>query len=254
VKSATGLSLVTRKPGPPGGEEVTAVPKGSPFARLAVDKDVVAVFDGEAIHLRKAGKWTTVKIAPKLQPPMMGVPGQVVLSGSTLYGAWAKGEWGGALVAFDVATGKWKELGATGDPVTDLETDASGSLWVTRGQMHMGMYLGALERIAAGGGRTEIARVTVDGVRVAWDLEPTSFEAVAIDGDKVYVLSSVHGLVRREQASGAWTRVTPWWPGFTYVSDAHVRGDIAVIATYDAGVWIADLAQGTVKRVPYAKR
>jgi hypothetical protein len=84
--------------------------------------------------------------------------------------------------------------------------------------------------------------------RLAWELPPASFDAIAFDEEsRLHLLTGELGVVRRD--GKRWTRLTPAWPEGAIVSGLAVRGELLVIATFDAGVLLWNVATGKARRV-----
>jgi hypothetical protein len=166
------------------------------------------------------------------------------------------GEWGGALASLDIGTGAWKAYPQVDEPVTDLVAEPNGRPWVAMGLSHLGGRKGSLSHLDASG-LTAVAKVdgfvnvvggAVTHARLAWELPPASFDAIAFDEEsRLHLLTSELGVVRRDGKH--WTRLTPAWPEHVYVSGLAVRGALLMIATFDAGVLLWDVATGKARRV-----
>jgi hypothetical protein len=84
---------------------------------------------------------------------------------------------------------------------------------------------------------------------LGWDLPLATFDALAFDErGQLHVLTVDLGVVRRD--GERWTRLTPGRPEDGIgVSGLAVRGGTLVIATYDAGVLLWDVATGKARQV-----
>ena len=224
--------------------------------RVAADGATLVVWEQTRIHVKTGdAPFRTTPVAPPPSPPR-GVPVHALAAKGRLYLGYAAGEWGGALVSMDLGTGVARvEPGSemTDQPVTGLTLDPTGKVWVTRGQSHLGANQGALHvldgetwRLVAGSPGSWSQSKLPAG---EWNLGATAFEGVAFDAEgTLHLLSGSLGLVRREPAGG-FVRLTPQWPSWVYVDGLIIRGEKALIGTFDAGVLVFDMKRGTTARV-----
>lgn len=230
-----------------------------PFV-IAADATTLVVWEPSHVHVADAaGGWRTVPTTVPSAPTTRGGPKHAQLAGGELWLGYGAGEWGGAVVAVNLATGASRlelegEPVGGGLPVTGMATDAQGALWVARGLSHLGMNAGTLER-RDGGAWTLVARSPGafgpgKGLPTAgWNLAATSFDGLALDaaGEPWMVTGSL-GLVRRSSV-GSFEVLTPGWPSFAYVTGVALRGTVAIIATFDAGVLLFDTKTRVTRRV-----
>lgn len=213
------------------------------------------------LHVLGAGGWKSVPVGPLPETGRLASPSasrHVLLTADRLFLGFGAGEWGGALASLDLATGVWKTYPEFDDPVRDLGAGPDGTPWVAVGLSHLGGVKGTLSRLD-GSRWKAVARIhgfsmfreTTTRARLAWDLPLASFDALAFDAsDRLHLLSGELGVARRDGAR--WTRLTPAWPEHVYVSGLAVRGDLLVIATFDAGVLLWDAGTGRARRVALA--
>jgi hypothetical protein len=208
----------------------------------------------EVLFHRGPGGWEAVPIKPP--PSLMPVPvrreqaDHALLAGGALYLGYDRGEWGGALLALDVLTGRCARMklrAGWGLPIRDLRSGPGTALWVVEGLAHLSGREGRLSRSEGKGWRT-LCSSSREG-RVAWDLSPACLDAVDFDGKgRLVLLSGDLGLVRLD--GNRWTRLTPDWPRFAFVSCLHVTpAGVAVVGLYDAGVLLIDLKSRLARRV-----
>jgi hypothetical protein len=221
-------------------------------AVMAGDASSLVILDGHKVRRLRGTSWTSVSMAA---PPreVTGVPRHLVLDRDHLYVGWDEGEWGGALFVLDVGTGHWGAGPEDGTPVHDLAVDSSGAVWAALGLAHLGGIKGSLWRKDASGW-TRVASTSDarDTGSTGWNLPPDSFEAITFDaqGDPL-LLTGTMGIVRRE-SGGTWTQRTRRWPAshYLYVRGLALEGNVAVIASLDAGIWLWDLDHEEVRRIP----
>jgi hypothetical protein len=218
---------------------------------LAAGQDALVLLQPGQLHVLRAGSWKSMSIE---SAPGRGSSHVLVTRDRVLMGFDA-GEWGGALVSLDLATGASTPYPVT-DPVTDLVAGPDGTPWAVMGLAHMGLVKGTLSRLDASAW-TVVAKV--DGFeghggkhevneRVGWSLPLASFDAAAFDEQgRLHVLTGELGVVRRDGEH--WTQLTPGWPDFVYVRGLAVRGALLVIATFDAGVVLWDTSTGKARRL-----
>jgi len=82
-----------------------------------------------------------------------------------------------------------------------------------------------------------------------WPFGPTDFNSIGFDQkNRLYLLTGSYGVVRFE--SGKWTRLTPDWPDYVYLSSLLIAPDgKGIIGTYDAGVLLWDFETQKIDRV-----
>lgn len=237
--------------------ELRAEVAGKVALRVASDRDTLVVWEPARLHVRRGeSAFTTVSVAPLANAPR-GVPIHSAVTRGRLYLGYASGEWGGALVSIDLASGASRIEDAgdmTGQPVTQIARDASGSLWVTRGQSHLGANAGSLYVLDASGGFRLVAGspgkwAATKTEKREWNLPETAFDGVAFDREgRLYMTCGNLGLVRRE-TTGGFVQLTSAWPKFVYVEGLVMHEDTALIATYDSGVIAFDVKTGQSARI-----
>ena len=176
------------------------------------------------------------------------------LLGNKLYVGRDRGEFGGALYELDLSSARWRNLNGkvNSKPVVDLRRGPDGSLWIVSGLSHMGLRYGQIARLTAEGVQIDLT-VTHDGCSVGnWKHEPSSFSALDFTsrGEPV-LLAEELGLLVRQQ--GDWKRLTPDWPGFTYLSSLLIVGEEKfLIGTSDAGLVFVSLRERKEKIIRFA--
>jgi hypothetical protein len=260
------------------GERYLAVKEGSGFARrelaprlrreppesdlpaplyLAADDSSIVVLDGRVVHwLDENGEWHEHEIVERNpRPHRMGIPSEALLVGRVLYLGYDRGEWGGALMVVDVETGN-SDVAPSGIhghdlPLRDLARAPDGKVWIVRGLAHLGLDEGELGILDGGVLATIAASSGAKGGKVRnFSLASSSFDAVAFDAEgRALLLTGRQGVLRREGAG--WVQLTRGWPEKEYVSvqDLELERETLVIAMYDAGVLLWNLADGEVRRV-----
>jgi hypothetical protein len=130
-----------------------------------------------------------------------------------------------------------------------LKRAPDGKVWAVEGLAHLGLREGILD--VYDGKEWTAFCCSSKGKMSNWNLGPASLDSVAFDREgRVYVLSGHFGLTRYE--GGNWTRLTPGWPRFQYVSSLHLTASgVAVIGMYDAGVLLVDLQSNQSRRVKF---
>lgn len=220
-------------------------PKGEP--NVTANNDKIVLFDGSNLHSYDGTGWKTVTMGPrKTSSGDMGGPNQMVLHEGSLYMAYDRGEWGGALWVVDLATGQPTKAPGPELPVRDLAVDAAGQLWVIRGLAHLGLQEGDARVLASGKWRIVVAS-EAKGPSIGWDIVKEPYDAIAFDKDgKALLLTGSKGVLPQ---SSRWAPVMAWPQSYMYVQDLEVVGATWVIATYDAGVILFDSEKKTVRRV-----
>lgn len=238
-----------------------ATAKKTPL-RVATAGATIVVWEPTRLHVKRGTEpFHAVALKPLPDAPR-GIPIHVRAIGDRLYLGSSSGEWGGALVSIDLASGEQRiEPGdtMTTQPVMGLATDRDGKLWVARGLSHLGANQGSLHaldgaafRLVAGspggwgGPKLPVAE---------WNLPQTAFAGVAFDArGTLYLATEGLGLVRHE-AGGGFTRLMPDWPKESlYVNGLVIHDDVALIGTFDAGIIAFDLTRGTVTRIAIGAR
>lgn len=231
---------------------------------IAADQDVLVVLVSPRLYRFEAGEWRTTglrRISHDREGIFAPLPGHALLLGRRLFLGYARGEWGGDLVAIDIDSGELVELGGmnlgSDAPVSCLTLDRRGQLWAVRGLSHLELSTGALYRLdgdrwtlIAGNEGLHPEEKDEDIERAGdWSLPLTSFEGVAFDrANRAYLLADHLGLLRQE-APGGWTRVTPSWPDHAYVNGLVLQERTAVLGTGDAGLVLVDLADGSMRLI-----
>lgn len=221
-------------------------PKGEP--NVTANEDKIVLFDGANIHSYDGTSWKSVAMGPRqTSAGDMGGPNQMVLHGGSLYMAYDRGEWGGALWVVNLTTGAAVKAPGPELPVRDLAVDPAGQLWAVRGLAHLGLRDGDLRVLTSGKWRIVVASEAKDP-SVGWDIVKEPYDAVAFDKDgKALLLTGSKGVLPQ---SANWTPTMNAWPeAYMYVQDLEVVGATWVIATYDAGVILYDTAGKTARRV-----
>lgn len=226
---------------------------------LAVEGETIVILSGTRLHRSESGKWTSRQV-PKRDGKFPGFPKHCVLHQKRLYLGSDRGEWGGELVSLDLDGLAWRDEPPTGVkpgldlPVRDVRIDRKGALWVVRGLAHLGLHEGMLHRLDAHGFQLIASSNRAIGKHPTerggdWNLDGTSFDAIAFDEqNRPHLLTGSLGVVRRD-AKGGWSRLTPSWPDFAYVQGLSIVGSTAVIGTYDAGLVLLDLGTGATRSV-----
>lgn len=237
----------------PEGLEAETLPwlrvAGTPDTLVLLSTKTVYVWTGEGFEAK------ALQALPK-DPGIRGIPNHVLREGSTLLVGFDRGEWGGGLLRLNLEDGSFEALTQPGEeerghslPVQALERAPDGSIYAVLGLAHLGLRNGILLRAKAEL-RFDVvvftdafdAEATQD-----WSHPATSFHDIAFDTQgRLHLLTGGLGVLRRD-AEG-WTRLTPSWPEFMYVDTLHVRGDVAVIGAYDAGLLFWDLSNDTWRR------
>ncbi|MFO0677641.1 MAG: hypothetical protein U0169_13990 [Polyangiaceae bacterium] len=232
---------------------------------IAAEGTSVVLVEPTAIHESEGGAFVSRPIGPSPEPWVLGkrAPRHVRAWKGRVFFGYARGEWGGALHSLDRTTLTWRDEtidpeddGASRTiPVTGLDVDDRGRLWVTRGLAHLGIHDGDLsvrERdtwttLARSPGMSGRGR-TGDGPSRAlgWSLPASSFDGLATDGEGCLVASGNVGLVRRA-GDGTWRTILPW--NFLYADGVVVVAGKIVVGTFDAGLVVVDERAGTVRRV-----
>ena len=238
-----------------------AAAKKTPF-RAAADGATLVVWEPTRLHVKiGAEPFRTVALKTLPDAPR-GFPVHVRAASGRLYLGSSAGEWGGALVSIDLASGASRIEPAdtmTTQPVMGLTTDRDGKLWVARGLSHLGANQGSLHALESGAWRLVAGSPGGWGgpklPRAEWNLPETAFAGVGFDSrGGLYVATENLGLVRREPRGG-FTRLMADWPKTSlYVCGLVIHDDVALVGTYDAGVIAFDLARGTVTRIALGAR
>jgi hypothetical protein len=236
---------------------------------LAADPDMLVLLCPGQLHVLRAGGWQSVPVGHWPVSNVLASRGRrhALLTADLLLVGFNAGEWGGALVSLDLATGAWKAYPQIDEPVTDLVAGPDGRPWVAEGISHITVIKGSLIRLDASGWK---AAAKVEGswsfvggsrarrfdivahARLAWDLPPASFDAIAFDEEgRLHLLTGALGVVRRD--GRRWTRLTPRWPEHIDVTGLTVRGTLLTIATFNAGVLLWNIATGKARRVALAQ-
>jgi hypothetical protein len=244
VRTERGISLLEDRDGWSALEAPPELSTIDAFARIAADRRHLAVLAGDALHVRRDGRWSHYPHDEETMR-MGAVPSQLVIAGDRLYAGYDRGEWGGRLLAFDLGTGRVQEIatqreGELALPVRGLGVARDGRLWIARGLAHLGLRRGRLGFLHTEEFTLVSSADEEDGARTAWSLEPQAFDAMALDAaDRVYVATGSLGVVRRDAEH--WTRLTPGWPSeHVYVSGLLVYGETLVIGLNDAGILLVD--------------
>lgn len=224
----------------------------SPTAwRLAVGGDRVVLLGSKlafSCNLPHC-KWSRTKIRQDLWSGRGGTnePRAILVYGSQVFVAVNQGEWGGGLWSLALTTGEVSLVEGDSEPATGLALDDEGRVWATWGLAHGVSKQGTL-RILEGGKWKLISRTdNLDRKRQEnWLLPPTSFESVAIDRGRVFLLTSTLGVV--ELVDGSWRQRTTDWPGDEYVYALGVQTDTAFIVISFHRVLVWNLRSGA-KRV-----
>jgi hypothetical protein len=220
---------------------------------LCADESSVVLLAKDRLFRFTDDRWISSMLNPRpVTEGIRGGPRRVLLTGKTLYLGFDRGEWGGGLLSLDVNTGDWDapSRGLSELPVRDLAVTPDGTVWVVEGLAHLGLRDGRLSCFEGGKWKVVCAcSGRKKAKRVDWNLPPCSFDAISFDRNgQLYLLSGELGLIRRDGAK--WTRLTPGWPEYVYVSSLCLSSTgVAVIATSDAGVLLFDLNSGRVQRV-----
>ena len=249
VQGESGVSLAV---GSGGAFEALAVPQDvqeTPAAwALGVNARSAVLCSLERCHTLAGKQLASTALAKAPPRPFPGGATRAVLYQGKLVLGFARGEWGGALLAADPATGRWLDAPGFGTcgPVSDLTIGPDGKLWVVEGLAHLGLRDGRL-RTWDGATWATVAEVST-GAKTGFDLDATDFEGLAFDAQKRPLLLTGHlGVVRREGAR--WVRVTPGWPDFAYVDSLVVVGGRALVGALDAGVLVWELGTERATRI-----
>lgn len=218
---------------------------------LAADAGSLVLLADERVHRLRGTTWTSVAVGAEPRQ-IRGAPAHALLDGDQLHLGWDSGEWGGALLVLDVATGQWSVGPDAGTPVHDIVRAPDGVVWVATGLAHLGGRRGALHRRDGASWATVVSTSAArHEVNQGWNLPPDSFQSIAFAADgTLHVLAGTLGVARRD-ASGAFHQRTRSWPAsrYLYVQALELEGELAIIASYDAGVWLWDLAGAGIRRV-----
>lgn len=218
---------------------------------LAADDKLIALVVADKLHLFDGTKWSELTITGvDKSPATLGLlASEVALHDGSLYLAFDRGEWGGALYAVELKTGKAAKQPGPELPVRELTVDAGGDLWAVRGLAHLSLLEGDLRLLHHGKWRT-LASTEPGGPSVGWDvLEQISLDAVAFEPTGRPVLLSGKRGVLRKGPGKSWVPAILDWSDFVYVDDLELEGTRAVISTYDAGVLVVDLSSGQRQRI-----
>jgi hypothetical protein len=265
VLTASGLGLASRGA---AGWSIDPVPEPQRKPAelvLAARPDAVALLAPGSLHLLRGGAWTSLPLAPPPVHPLAGLgraSWHAVLQADRLLIGVHAGEWGGALLSLDLATGAWKRIPGPPHPVTDLRVDRAGRTWVSGGLAHQLSVHGSLGVLDASGWST-VTRVEghrsigcprcpppedVVRLRFRWEHSFAHVEALALDDEGRLILGAPPlGLLRRE--GGGYVRLTPRWPRDLRLSGFAMQGSLAVIATPEGGVVLWDTRTGKAGRV-----
>ena len=233
--------------------------------RVFASSATVGVWGGDTLFIERGGHNVFRALQLPVSPVSMGglplsmseplASDPVLVTDSTLFVGYDRGEWGGALFSTNLSTGQVESLGIK-FPVTDLKIDPAGRLWLTGGLAHGCRRSGYVWRRADRVWSTILAtdnhcRENVSEGLAPWPLPVDPIESIAFDRAGVpYVLSGRLGVVRYD--AGAWTPVAPFWPSQEPVA---VRGlqilsdSTFVIATRDGGVLLWKPGDPTVRRI-----
>jgi hypothetical protein len=265
VATARGLALATREA---AGWSIDPVPEPGRQADevvLAARPDAVALLSPSHLHLLRGGAWTSVAVAPSPAHPQLASTRAsrhaALLSDHLLLGLDA-GEWGGALLALDLASGTWTPAAGPPDPVTDLLVERGDAVWVSGGLAHLSGVQGSLLRVdpyawamiaqvrgsvrILGPGQSQPR----SGINVSanWAHGPASFDALAFDREgRLVVGTGELGLFRREGTR--FVPLTPRWPRGLRLTGLVMEGSLAVIATSHRGVVLWDTRAGKARRI-----
>jgi hypothetical protein len=217
---------------------------------LAADSRVAVVIGTKGLARFESGSGPAELVQWPSPPDFLvkRFPKHRLLVDGDLYLGEEAGEFGGGLNRIDIRTGASERIFG-GWPVNSLAIGLDGSVWESEGLAHLTIRKGRIHVNSKGDWTEFCVSGSSTGRDTNWDLPPTSFGALAIDSiGRPTVLSEELGLVRYE--SGKWSRLTPDWPGFVYVTSLLLTSDDqAIVGTYDAGVMLLDLRSGKVRRV-----
>jgi hypothetical protein len=233
---------------PPALRPVATTSKLELPLSLAADGTWLALHQRGTLHVYDGKAWRELPIIGIPEgPATMGlIATDTLLHRGKLYLAFDRGEWGGALYAVDLTTGKAEAQPGPDLPLRDLTLSPTGELWAVRGLAHLSLLEGDLRELS--GTQWKLHAASEPGAGAAL-LPKTSLDALAFDGAGAPVLlSGAQGLLRRAP-SGAWEPLLTGWPRFVYVQDLELSEGRAVIATDDAGLVVVDLATGKAGRV-----
>ncbi|MFO0550564.1 MAG: hypothetical protein U0271_19370 [Polyangiaceae bacterium] len=225
-------------------------PRPRPTPLLAAGPRWIALQLGSSIHLYDGAAWSIVSLAGVRETPATTglYANSAAFSGETLYLAFDRGEWGGALLAVDLKTGVATNVPGPELPLRDLSFDPSGALWAVRGLAHLGLREGELRVLRDGRWAIVAASERSDPSGDVPSVVPTAFDAIAFDAAGTpLLLSGAKGVLRR--ADKDWEPLVSPWPEFVYVNDLELSGSTLIIATYDAGVLAVDLANARASRI-----
>jgi hypothetical protein len=251
-RDSEGLALLAHENGKWDRLELPEELRRSAHApTLCADASSVVLLGKEKLFRLAEGGWESVAL--KERPETRGFreePSRVLLAGETLYLGFARGEWGGGLLSLELSTGEWQEvvLGRGFHlPVTDLEVGPGGTVWAVEGLAHFATREGVLHHYD--GREWKMVCKSSEEGKNNWDLPTASLVAVSFDAEGTpYLLSGCLGLVRSEGEN--WTRLTPGWPEYAYVSSLYITPEgVAVVGMSDAGVLLFDLRSKQARRV-----
>jgi hypothetical protein len=227
---------------------------------LLAEGDTLIVVDPnrEEFHALQGGAWRKL---PFTIPSYEGTrypnwslhEAQMLLRGSILYVGFNVGEWGGGLYTLSLQSGEQKDACPQASiylPIVGLAPAPDGRLWFAEGLSHLGAQEGRLWRLDADGCTLVTGTQEKDQGETPWNLEPTSFEGLALDSHgEPHILGWDVGVARR-QGQG-WTVetldwlaqtkdftlaatqgfISPFWP-----TSLALEGETALIGTNQAGL------------------
>lgn len=249
----------TWKPVPlPRGGQVKAG-----LAALAADGGTIVLLGATGRWVRgTTGVWRMLPLEgrPKLMIPGLG-RSAVAIHRGVLYEGFARGEWGGDLLAQDLTSGAWQRVSArtsdpkaayvSGNPVQALRLGPDGALWVAEGLAHLSLVTGVLRRFD-GKAWSIVARSDRHAPKkdVGWGLPAGDFNGLDFDRrGRPVVLTGTLGAVRLERGKGE--RLTGWWTTFQYTRAMVTHEGTLVLGTYDAGLLVAAPGASRPRRVVF---
>lgn len=191
----------------------------------------------------------------RLELGLQGLPHLVRFIGGRWLFGYSGGEWGGSLWTLDAKGAAVRLLPDLNQPVNALVPLPNGSALVGTGLSHMGLFEAEVGVLAPDGSWTRLAKVDVArATGVNWTLKADSLEGADVDAaGRVYVWTGSQGVARLDGES--MVVVTPGWPKDQHVYGVGMllEGDLAVLATFDAGVLLWKLGTASYRRVPLLK-
>ena len=195
-------------------------------------------------------KWSPVRMSQKLMSQELwrakdraNLLKSILICDAQVFVAVDQGEWGGGLWSVELTTGTVSLVEKDSNPATGLALDDKGRVWATWGLAHKMIRQGTLRVLEGDNWRLVSRTDNLDKTRQKnWSLPSTSFNSVTVEQGRIFVLTGTLGVV--ELVNGSWQQRAIGWSDHQYVTALAMQDDMALIATYNAGVVVWNLCSG----------